>query len=130
MANKSKTPTIEDRVKSGYIDLTKTGPLSYSELRALNSNLPEEVHSTQNELPGTTMALRDTGKVNWVPDTGLGESMFDPGIASADEVGHLQDIRAEAQPWYAQLGAGLAKGVALAGTTFLDGTVGLIAGIG
>ena len=130
MAKKSKTPTIENRVKSGYIDLTKTGPLSYSELRALNSNLPKEVHSTQNDLPGTTMVLGDIGRVNWVPDTGLGESMFDPGIASADEVRHLQDIRANKQPWYAQWGAGLLKNMGLASTTFLDETVGLAYGIG
>lgn len=42
----------------------------------------------------------------------------------------VQDIRANNQPWYAQLGAGIAKGVLTAGTTFLDGTVGLLVGAG
>ena len=42
----------------------------------------------------------------------------------------IQDTRANNQPWYAQLGAGIAKGVLTAGTTFLDGTVGLLVGAG
>ena len=41
----------------------------------------------------------------------------------------MSDTRAENQPWYAQVGAGLAKGAVLAGTTFLDGTIGLVTGI-
>ena len=128
MANK-KQPTIEDRVKAGYIDLTKTGPLSYNEIRRLNNTLPEDAEDIV--LPGMGRVLSRAGKVNYTATpTGLGDSSYDPGIANENEIGQLQNIRAEAQPWYVQLGAGLAKGVALAGTTFLDGTIGLITGIG
>lgn len=59
---------------------------------------------------------------------GLGESSYDEDIRTFDELNNLQDFRAESQPWYAQIGAGLAKGAILAGTTFLDGTVGLLLG--
>lgn len=34
------------------------------------------------------------------------------------------------QPWYAQIGSGLAKGAVLAGTTFADGIIGTIVGLG
>lgn len=62
--------------------------------------------------------------------TPWGESMFDEATATEEQFQNLGDIRAENQPWYAQIGAGLAKGAILAGTTFLDGTVGLIFGAG
>lgn len=59
-----------------------------------------------------------------------GNSMFDNSHINEEEFRNLSDIRAENQPWYAQIGAGLAKGAILAGTTFLDGTLGLIFGAG
>ena len=62
--------------------------------------------------------------------TPWGESVFDESTATEAQFQKLGDIRADNQPWYAQIGAGLAKGAILAGTTFLDGTVGLIFGAG
>lgn len=133
MARTKKQPTIEDKVEAGYIDLTKTGPLSYRELRSLNNGLPEEsvVNAQRPDNIGAITAFQRAGKVNYTEQpTGLGESMYDPGVANQEQVENLQDYRAEAQPWYAQIGAGLAKGVILAGTTFLDGTIGLLVGAG
>ena len=60
---------------------------------------------------------------------GYGQSRFDKGIQYS-QLDNLEDWRGQEQPWYAQLGAGVLKGIGLAGTTFLDGTVGLIYGIG
>lgn len=133
MARTKKQPTIEDKVEAGYIDLTKTGPLSYRELRSLNNGLPEEsvVNAQRPDNIGAITAFQRAGKVNYTEQpTGLGESMYDPGVANQEQIENLQDYRAEAQPWYAQIGAGLAKGVILAGTTFLDGTIGLLVGAG
>ena len=62
--------------------------------------------------------------------TPWGESMFDEPTATEAQFQELGDIKANNQPWYAQIGAGLAKGAILAGTTFLDGTVGLVLGAG
>lgn len=133
MARK-KNLTAEDRVKSRYIDLTKTGPLSYRELRSLNNAFPEEseMNAMHSDAPaGASVVLGRAGKVNYTEQpTGLGDSMYDPGVANQEQVENLQDYRAEAQPWYAQIGAGLAKGAILAGTTFLDGTIGLLVGAG
>lgn len=61
-------------------------------------------------------------------DTKLGESMFDEDVYSPEQFQNASDVRAENQPWYAQLGAGIAKGAVLVGTTFLDGTMGLLYG--
>lgn len=62
--------------------------------------------------------------------TAWGESSFDEGYATEEQFQHLGDIRAENQPWYSQVANGIAKGVLLAGTTFLDGTLGLLVGTG
>lgn len=132
MANK-KQPTIEDKINAGYIDLTKTGPVSYRELQMLNGSLPQESEAN-SLLPddiGVTSTLSRAGKVNYTETpSDWGNSMFDSGVANQYEFENYGDYRGERQPWYAKIGAGLAKGVVLAGTTFLNGTVGLVAGVG
>ena len=60
---------------------------------------------------------------------GWGSSMFDPENITEDELAHLSDIRANNQPGYLQLGAGVLKGTLLAGTTIIDNIVGLGAGL-
>lgn len=66
-------------------------------------------------------------------DTKFGESSYDPDLINQTDLDVMQnnpnEIRALNQPWYAKVTNGLAKGVILAGTTFLDGTVGLVTGI-
>lgn len=61
---------------------------------------------------------------------GVGDSTYDEDITSITQLDNLQNTRGELQPWYAQIGAGLAKGAVLAGTTFADGIIGTIVGIG
>nr|DAG94143.1 MAG TPA: Structural protein [Crassvirales sp.] len=61
---------------------------------------------------------------------GVNDSMFDEGITSITQLDNLSNTRGELQPWYAQIGAGLAKGAVLAGTTFADGIIGTIVGLG
>lgn len=61
---------------------------------------------------------------------GVGDSMYDEGITSMTQLDNLANTRGELQPWYAQIGAGLAKGAILAGTTFADGILGTIVGLG
>lgn len=68
--------------------------------------------------------------VNYIGDTDVGESIYDEGINSPNQLDNLPDTRAQLQPWYDQAGAAIAKGGILAGTTFLDGTIGTIAGLG
>ena len=86
--------------------------------------LAKDYKGTMAEINQATSPRQDVGFV------GVGDSMFDEGITSATQLDNLANTRGELQPWYAQIGAGLTKGVILAGTTFLDGTVGLVLGAG
>lgn len=61
---------------------------------------------------------------------GVNDSMYDEDITSMTQLDNLANTRGEMQPWYAQIGAGLAKGAVLAGTTFADGILGTIVGLG
>ena len=86
--------------------------------------LAKDYKGTMAEINQATSPRQDVGFV------GVGDSMFDEGITSATQLDNLANTRGELQPWYAQIGAGLTKGAILAGTTFLDGTVGLVLGAG
>lgn len=128
--------------KPKTIDITKTGPLGFRQLQASNEDefSPEyksfvegvekahPINSLYNPFSHAEQQVAsplNEGNIRW------GESRYDKGVASEEEFQHyLGDVRAEAQPWYNKVLSGLAKGAILAGTTFLDGTVGLAVGIG
>ena len=132
----------ETKVKD--IDITKSGPMTYRDLQQANqepyTNLSPEFQSFSmnvgaNTAPTSLYDARAHGEQMVESSlrgsaTPWGESMFDEPTATEAQFQELGDIRAENQPWYAQIGAGLAKGAILAGTTFLDGTIGLIFGAG
>lgn len=129
-----KTPKLEDRASRGLIDLTKTGPLTYRELQALNSNLPEESNiskSLPNRLGSAAFDPERASSINYTgkEDT-YGESAYDSPLASMYEYSNYQDLRGQRQPWYMQLLNGTAKGAITAGATLVDGTIGLVAGLG
>lgn len=86
--------------------------------------LAKDYRGTMSAINQAATPRQDVGFV------GVGDSMFDKGITSASQLDNLSDTRGELQPWFAKIGAGLAKGAILAGTTFLDGTVGLVLGAG
>lgn len=117
---------------TGLIDMTKTGPLSYRQLQQLNS-YSDETPQILGGPSGTRAAAAGVGIVNYDNNPAFadfGNSRYDSDLVNYDELSQYQDLRGDRQPWYAQIGAGLAKGVILVGTTFLDGTVGLVLGIG
>lgn len=132
----------ETKVKD--IDITKSGPMTFRDLQKANqepyTNLSPEFKSFSmnvgaNTAPTSLYDARAHGEQMVQSSlegttTPWGESMFDEPTATEAQFQELGDIRAENQPWYAQIGAGLAKGAILAGTTFFDGTVGLILGAG
>lgn len=85
-------------------------------------NLAKDYRGTMEEINQSATPRQNIGFA------GVNDSMFDEEITSASQLDNLANTRGELQPWYAQIGAGLAKGAILAGTTFLDGTVGLLLG--
>ena len=132
----------ETKVKD--IDITKSGPMTFRDLQEANqepyTSLSPEFQSFSmnvgaNTAPTSLYDARAHGEQMVATSlegtaTPWGESMFDEPTATEAQFQELGDIRANNQPWYAQIGAGLAKGAILAGTTFLDGTVGLVLGAG
>lgn len=85
-------------------------------------NLAKDYRGTMEEINQSATPRQNIGFA------GVNDSMFDEDITSATQLDNLANTRGELQPWYAQIGAGLAKGVILAGTTLLDGTLGLVLG--
>lgn len=117
--------------KAETIDIAKTGPQGFRQLQDINNDpfigiRPQPLSPTAIERTRT----QDVKSSLAGTSTPFGESMFDPQSVNQAEFENLGDIRAENQPWFAQVGAGLAKGAVLAGTTFLNGTVGLVTGLG
>lgn len=132
-----------NKSKIKEIDVTKTGPQSYRDLQKANeaayqSAASESMFSNMKAPHGYVQpsdVIYEGGEYSPLYKQSKGEdtygsSIWDKPSVNEEEYQNLADIRAENQPWYAQIGAGLAKGAILAGTTFLDGTVGLILGAG
>lgn len=126
------------------LDITKIGPLGYRQLQQANA---ESLEGISPEFQDFQQRVGDAYAPTSLYDarihaeqgvssslsgssTPWGESMWDDASATEEQFQNLGDIRAENQPWFAQIGAGLAKGVVLAGTTFLNGTIGLVTGLG
>lgn len=131
----TKAPKLEDRAAMGLIDLTKTGPLSYRELQALNNSLSEEsvVNQQIPDRPGSNVfAPENASQINYTgnPYDEYGQSTYDSLLASMFEYQNYSDLRGQKQPWYLKLLNGTLKGVITAGTTFVNGTLGLIYGLG
>lgn len=130
--------------KQEEYDIRKIGPLKYKQLQEANrgnysSEVAWNIKKIRDEHPivsaydpdwmtekqvQSSLYRNSGGKDYW------GKSMFDDSNADINEFSRLGDIRAENQPWYAQLGAGLGKMTVLAGTTFVEGTLGLLCGAG
>lgn len=124
-------------------DITKVGPMTYRQLQEANNRpykgVSKEFLKAREDAEAATAptSLYDARANSEqlvrssLADqlTSWGESMFDNATATEAQFSSLEDFRAENQPWYAKIGAGLAKGAVLAGTTFLSGTEGLIIGM-
>lgn len=136
-------------------DITKTGPLGWSDLQTLNA-LEQAVGTrmapTQEELDeyfrkNNVPTVSDAAQLlEWNPQIEdyqaqdqlylssegkdyWGRSFFDKDLAEGWQMNNLQDTRAENQPWYSKVLNGTAKGGVTAVTTALEG-LGLLYGLG
>lgn len=107
-------------------------PMIDTDLEELKNSISQRVANAYNgKLSGAEIqSLYRPAIVEGIGDMELGQSVFDKKIQSVEQLGDLANTRGELQPWYLQIGAGLAKGAVLAGTTFADGIVGTLVGIG
>ena len=120
------------------IDLRKTGPQGYRQLQQQNDlsgvddetlkfleDLDKNMPSASTYDPSKEFPIEAQSSVG-----NFGQSYWDPETTTLEGVRKAGDIRANNQWAIAKLGAGIGKGAVLAGTTFLDGTLGLVYGIG
>lgn len=127
-----------------YDDITKTGARNFRDLQLENDAAFSEAVAAKKKLLSDTYkssakskefdpyenAEQKVRSSLYGAPTGWGESTYDETdhAANANEFEQIADTRAKNQPWYSKLAAGVGKGVGLAGTTFIDGTLGLIVG--
>lgn len=86
--------------------------------------------SMSESIQASQLYKEQAPSVEYVGYVGAGNSSYERGKElNPSQYYNLQDYRGEEQSSLLQLTNGLAKGVILAGTTFLDGTIGLATGI-
>ena len=126
------------------VDIRKSGLQNWRQLQqqnnAIQSGVSPEAIEYLNKINESTPLRHMINPIETAPhvvqsplyntDTKLGESMFDKDVYSLGEFRDAADVRAENQPWYSQLGAGIGKMAGQAATAFIDGTLGLVLGAG
>lgn len=121
----------------GEYEIKDPREMGVSGLKGLNTkstNDTDYVSMFQNFRPdwrdntARRLDLIQRGPVENVGVEGFGESRYDKRMTQLSELADLNESRANIQPWYDQIGAGILKGSVLAGTTFADGVFGTIAG--
>lgn len=126
------------------VDIRKSGLQNWRQLQqqnaAIQSGVSPEAIEYLNKINESTPLRHMINPIETAPhvvqsplyntNTKLGESMFDKDVYSLGEFIDAADVRAENQPWYSQLGAGIGKMAGQAATAFIDGTLGLVLGAG
>ena len=122
-------------------DIRETGPigLRYDSNRGLGQSTTDSnplmqflhqsgknVDATVNQYAGPTREY--VGEE--LARLGFGNSQYDEGIVNMSQADNLNEFRAQAQPWYDQIANGALKMVTTAATTFIDGTLGTLWGLG
>jgi hypothetical protein len=117
-----------------YQDITKTGPQNYRDLQKANNKAPkyyseEAAALFKSAASADRRAVGNLGTVGYTEDYyGVGKSKYDKDILTPGELRDVNDNRALEQGWYTQIANGAAKGLVLAGTTWANGTAGLVWG--
>jgi len=123
-------------------DITKEGKQTYRDLQEENNSA--FISGGNGYFSGAQIRAASLGAYSQWEDTPVqssllletkgkdyfGNSRFDNEISSQENFDNINEMRAQNEGALSKLGAGLAKGVGLAATTFLDGTAGLLYGIG
>lgn len=124
-------------------DIRETGRQNWRQLQQQNNQAYTE--PSFDELMSSIQGMRraSTGQLHQMfrptysepigqklASVGYGESTYDEEAVSDWDLANLNEVRAVNQPGILQLGNGILKMVGTGITTFLDGTVGLLYGIG
>lgn len=117
-----------------YDDITQKGVAGLSSPLTTKQPLtPAEEwvqQSKGNAFKANVVQDLSTGTKEIPQNPDYGESTYDqnnfPTQANYED---YQNIRANEEPWYGKIANGIAKGAVLAGTTFAEGTAGLLTGL-
>ena len=119
------------------IDPREQGTKGLKGLKGINSNTlsPEAKAFIQmGEMPAYVISQAYTPKEVTniglqLAQLGVGDSSYDEDITRLDQAYDINEYRAQKQPWYSQLANGALKMLTTAGTTVVDNTAGLLAGV-
>lgn len=127
-----------------YSDVTKTGPIGLKGLKGVTrenrndilnqihqQNL-QDVYEIKRGAYGYNQVYNPNfGKVGRIAaPEGFGESKYDTGLFRDISQETIQNNRALQQGFWAELGSGILKGGVIVATTFADGIVGSLIGVG
>jgi len=116
----NNTNNSTDPRESGTSGLIGMRGLNYNAGQAFNELGKIKINSTFNESP----------VLSWTDDNDeFGRSRLDKRVRSRQDIQNIQNFRGEEQSGFWQVANGITKGGILAGTTFLQGTVGLVNGV-
>ena len=119
------------------IDPREQGTKGLKGLKGINSSTlsPEAQQFIQmGEMPAYVISQAYTPKEVTnvglqLAQLGVGDSSYDEDITRLDQAYDINEYRAQKQPWYSQLANGALKMLTTAGTTIVDNTAGLLAGV-
>ena len=120
-------------------DVTKTGPTGLKGLPGINAS--QSTRTREDALNDLRLGVRsytprDYGKMysdyeyDETNPNGYGSSRFDPSFITPYQLENLEDTRAQRQSDFSKITNGIIKGITTTGTTFADGTIGLVWGLG
>lgn len=120
-------------------DITKIGPVGLKGLKGVNSTDNQEnfdfanldwkpISSSSNNWLQSAMSLEDVYEYNTGQE--LGTSQYDKGIYLQHELENIEDTRAREQSTLDRWANSGVKMLGTFGTTFIDGTLGTLVGIG
>lgn len=122
--------------KNEIKDPRETGTRGLSGLPSLNTReRPDNIHFGRSAKEYRTFQkYKDltTSPVQYIGDLypEAGKSKYDTGVHTLSDLENINELRAQEQPWYDQIGNGALKMVTTASTTFIDGTLGTLMGLG
>lgn len=111
-------------------DIMQTGPVGLKGLKGVRQGFEKLAGESAESIATGNMPLAERPVGMELAQHGYGDSVYDQEATSMYDVENLDDFRGRAQSGIMQIGNGLIKMATTAATTFLDGTLGLLWGLG
>lgn len=122
-----------------YNDITRTGTgglkglpgISQSDVMKEMQMEMQSIRSMSPEMAISPYMAKGVQSIGFqLGESDYGNSIYDDNVISTSQLDDLNEVRALNQPWYSKLTSGALKAFTTAGTTIIDGTAGLLYGVG